>query len=85
MKIGVIFASVLIAVFLGVQLFNFYKSNSELSVKLKTASAETVSLQSENEKLKADLLYFTEPENLAKELKAKFDYKKPGEKLIKIQ
>ncbi len=85
MRIGVILASVLIAIFLGIQLFNFYQSNSELSSKLKTASAEAVTLQSDNAKLKADLQYFAEPENLAKELKAKFDYKKPGEKLIKIQ
>ncbi len=85
MKLGVILASIVIAIFLGIQLFNFYQSNSQLSAKLKTASAEAVTLQSDNAKLKADLEYFAEPENLAKELKAKFDYKKPGEKLIKIQ
>lgn len=78
-------ASILIATFLGIQLFNFYKGNSILSLKLREATAEATKLNSENLQLKADIQYFGEPENLAKELRAKFDYKKPGEKLIKIQ
>jgi len=57
-----------------------------ISLETRASPAvEAVTLQSDNAKLKADLQYFAEPENLAKELKAKFDYKKPGEKLIKIQ
>ncbi|MDO8466530.1 MAG: hypothetical protein Q7S83_00075 [bacterium] len=85
MKIGVFLASILIAVFLSIQLFNFYKGNSILSLKLEEAVAESDRLGRESMQLKADLEYFSEPENLAKELRAKFDYKKPGEKLIKIQ
>ena len=85
MKLGVFLASILIAVFLSIQLFNFYKGNSGLSLKLEEAAAESAKLNAENLQLKADLQYFGEPENLAKELRAKFDYKKPGEKLIKIQ
>lgn len=85
MRIGVFLASILIAIFLGIQLFNFYKGNSGLSLKLEEALAESKKLGVENVQLKADLEYFGEPENLAKELKSKFDYKKPGETLIKIQ
>ena len=85
MKIGVFLASILIAIFLSIQLFNFYKGNSILSLKLEEAVAESDRLDEESHQLKADLQYFSEPENLAKELRAKFDYKKPGEKLIKIQ
>lgn len=85
MKIGVMLASLIVAVFLGIQLVNFFKNNSELSSKLGSAKAEASQLSLDNAQLQADLKYFAEPENLAKELKAKFDYKKPGERLIKIQ
>lgn len=77
--------SLVISIFLGIQLWNFYRSNSQLSQKLETFDLESKNLMEENESLKADLSYYAEPENLAKELRAKFDYKKPGEKLIKIQ
>ncbi len=85
MRLGVILASILIMVFLSVQLVNFYKSNSELDKKLATASLEAKQIAAENDRVKGDLEYFSYDENLAKELKAKFDYKNPGEKLIKIQ
>lgn len=71
--------------FLSVQLYNFYNGNNAMADKLETASAEAQKLQLENQQLQADLEYFAEPENIAKELKSRFDYKKPGEKLIKIQ
>ena len=79
------FAALVIMGFLGSQLYNLYTGNSELSRRLETANIEAQKLTLEHEKLQADLSYFSESENLAKELKARFDYKKPGEKLIKIQ
>ncbi len=85
MRLGVIIASIVILAFLSVQLVNFYKSNSELGRKFETASLESKQIAAENDRVKADLEYFSRDENLAKELKAKFDYKNPGEKLIKIQ
>lgn len=85
MKILVLLVSLLIAIFLGVQLFSFYRSNAQLGQKLAAFDRESDGLIKENELLKADLSYYAEPENLAKELRSKFDYKKPGEKLIKIQ
>ena len=38
----------------------------------------------ENFELQADLEYYARPENLEKELRSRFNYKKPGEKLIII-
>ena len=70
---------------LSIQFYNLYKSNNTLDAKLKETESEVRTLTGEAEQLKADISYFSDPENLAKELKAKFDYKKPGEKLIKIQ
>ena len=77
-----------VAVILGVlslQLYRLYKNNGVLEAELNKSLDEVQALTNESERLKADISYFSEPENLAKELKAKFDYKKPGEKLIKVQ
>ena len=67
------------------QLFRIIVDDSRVSVNLYKARAEAQMLKSENEQLQSDINYFSKPENLIKEFKAKFDYKKPGEKLIKIQ
>lgn len=70
---------------LSIQLYHLYRNNAALETKLNDANLKSETLANEAEQLKADISYFSDPENLAKELKAKFDYKKPGEKLIKIQ
>ena len=70
---------------LSIQLYHLYKNNGTLEAKLNEIKTETEVLADEAERLKADISYFSDPENLAKELKSKFDYKKPGERLIKIQ
>jgi len=85
MKIVVWFAAVLILAAISVQLYNLYTGNGTLLSDLEKARGKAALLKEENTRLKADVEYFSEPENLAKELKARFDYKKPGEKLIKIQ
>ena len=71
--------------FLGVQFYNLSIGNAAAKKELGKAIAEAKALAEENERLLADVEYYSEPENLAKEFRAKFDYKKPGEKLIKIQ
>lgn len=40
------------------------------------------SLKTDSNSLKADLDYFKIPENLEKELRSRFNFKNPGEKLI---
>lgn len=68
-----------------IQLYHLYKNNAALEAKFNDTKAKSETLKDEAGRLKADIGYFSEPENLAKELKSKFDYKKPGERLIKIQ
>jgi hypothetical protein len=41
-------------------------------------------LNKENSSIKDDISYFTSPQNLEKELRGEFNYKKPGEKMIII-
>lgn len=70
--------------FLSAQLYRFYVRNNGMEKELTVITSEIEEFQQDNERLQADLHYFQEPENLAKELKSKFDYKRPGEKMIKI-
>ncbi len=70
---------------MSVQLFHIITSDNRLNNNLDKAQAEAQLLKLENGQLQEDIDYFSKPENLTKEFKAKFDYKKPGEKLIKIQ
>ena len=85
MKALVWLAAAIILGGLSVQLYNLYRNNSDAAAKLESMRSESEQLNNENIQLRADLDYFSQPENLAKELKTKFDYKRPGEKLIKIQ
>ena len=70
---------------MSVQLFRIIVDDDRVGANLDKARTEAQALKLENEQLQSDINYFSKPENLSKEFKAKFDYKKPGEKLIKIQ
>lgn len=85
MRIIVYIAAVLFFIALGVQLINLYRQNIELKADVNDLVAQVETLKEENKQLQDDIEYFSDPENLAKELKARFDYKRPGETLIKIQ
>ncbi|MEK7192110.1 MAG: septum formation initiator family protein [Patescibacteria group bacterium] len=77
--------AIVFTVFLGFQLYRLYKENRLAGQQVKKLDAEIEAFKKENNGLKADISYFSDLENLAKELKSKFDYRRPGEKLIKIQ
>ncbi len=85
MKLFAWFLAIILAGGLSVQLFRLYQSNSDLDSRLSAAQAEASELAGEQARLQADVEYLAIPENLAKELKTRFDFKRPGEKLIKIQ
>lgn len=68
----------------GFQLYRLYGQKAQLAAELKEKIASVNELASENKELQANIEYFSEPENLAKDLKSKLDYKRPGEKLIII-
>ena len=49
---------------------------------LKSAMEESARLESEQAKLGEDIEYYSDPHNLEKELRARFNYRSPEEKLI---
>jgi len=69
---------------LSVQFYHFYQQRRQLESDLTRVNKQYELLVRENAQLQADLNYFSNPENLAKEFKSKFDYKRPGEKLMII-
>ncbi len=85
MKVIVWIAAAVILGFVSFQVYRLYASNAIAEAELEKTSSKLEELKTENTQLQADIVDYSEAENLAKELKARFDYKKPGEKLIKIQ
>lgn len=61
------------------QLFFAYR---DLSGENSSLQNRLAALKIDSEHLKSDLEYFKSPENLEKELRSKFNYKNPGEKLV---
>lgn len=66
------------------QLYQLYLQNRTLRDTLSAVSGKVDNFKKENLQFQADLEYFQEPENLEKELRSRFNYKNPGEKLIII-
>lgn len=61
-----------------------YFSNRNLSAAASALQVRLAALKTDSENLKSDLDYLKIPENLEKELRSRFNYKNPGEKLIII-
>ena len=77
-------AAVLVIIFaiLGFQLYRLYAQQLKMRKDLSEVTVQVEKLTKENETLQADIVYFSDPKNLEKELRSKFNYVKPGEKLI---
>lgn len=69
---------------LGVEIFSLRKNNEVARAKYDQGRQELFRAKNDSEKLKADLNYFLKNSNLEKELRARFNYRKPDEKLIII-
>ncbi len=61
-----------------------YFSNRSMSASASALMDRLNALKIDSRNLKADLEYLKIPENLEKELRSRFNYKNPGEKLIII-
>ncbi|KKQ22373.1 MAG: hypothetical protein UT92_C0001G0058 [Candidatus Curtissbacteria bacterium GW2011_GWA1_40_24] len=78
--LAIILIIILLAVF--IQFYFIFKERNQLKEKFRILVAKAQTLKEENEKIKSDIEYFSKPENLEKELRKNFNYKKPGEKMI---
>ncbi len=82
---------VIIVIILGIilsailaQSYFFIKERNRLKTDSDNLNSRLQALSKENADLQSDIEYFSRPENLEKELKSRFNYKKPGEKMMII-
>jgi len=84
MRLLKILALLVIIGFLSWGLFNLEKQSRNLEVKINSLKIDAEALNKDNQKLKADIEYYSHPENLLKEAKSLFNYHQPQEKLMFI-
>ncbi|MCX6702833.1 MAG: hypothetical protein NTW60_03130 [Candidatus Wolfebacteria bacterium] len=68
----------------GVQAYLISRERNSLQGGLTDLNSRIDSLKLENESLLAEIKYFSNPENLSKELKSKFNYRSGDEKMMII-
>lgn len=69
---------------IGFQLYRLYIQKIALEKNLENINAQTKPLIDENKNLLGEINYLKDPDNLEKELRSRFNYAYPGEKLIII-
>ena len=84
MKIAAIVGLSLVLIFLGVNVYSFVKQEHELSATLVTVQTQLTKAQSDETSLQAEQQYLANPVNLEKEIRGRYNYVTPGEKMIII-
>jgi hypothetical protein len=74
----------ILLLFIGAHVYGFVVQESQLGADLADIDARLVKAQVDADNLKAESQYLANPLNLEKELRARFNYKKPGETMIVI-
>ena len=69
---------------MGVQLYHLYNQKIVLQKDLQKTNEQAQFLNKENKKFTAEINYFQDADNLEKELRSRFNYVTPGEKMIII-
>jgi cell division protein FtsB len=80
-------AIVVLSVFLiliGVQVYSFVAQEWSLGSQLADVQASLTKAQAQETSLQEENQYLSNPENLEKELRERFNYKKPGETMVII-
>ena len=76
-----IFALCILLLIITVQAASFWSRERELAKRSKEVEEKLQKSQVEHEKLRADIEYYSNSENLEKELRARFNYREPGERM----
>ena len=81
-RVGVILILLLAIGAVWVQMFLTFRELGTLRKDQASASAQLKKLVAENQTLERDIQFYAIPENLTKEARERFNYKKPGEHMI---
>ena len=82
MKALIYLALLAIISLLSFQIYSLNKQRLVLKSDFDKITKELTPLNKENKELIAEINYLKNPDNLEKELRSRFNYVKPGEKLI---
>jgi len=74
----------LVIIYLAVQIYFIFRERNQLKERLTNLNVRLDGLIKENEKIQSEISYFSKWENLEKELRSRFNYKKIGEKMMII-
>ena len=74
--------SLLVVTYLGYQVYILQSERIAIKGEFDEIQGQYSKLQSDNERLQGDIEYLLDPHNLEKELRARFNYRSPNEKLI---
>ena len=78
-RIGII---TLVALALGFMSWSLYKEHRGFRASVSELRAKRAAVEDENRALRERVEYYKIPENLLKEARARFNFTKPGEKLL---
>lgn len=84
MKIAVSVILSLVLVFIATQIFSSLKEAHSLATAYATLSGQLNAAKLQEENFSAEVNYLADPMNLEKELRARFNYAKPGETMVII-
>jgi hypothetical protein len=84
MKLALAIGLFILLILVGVQAVSFVREEHQLSGNLNDVQNRLVQAQAQEANLQAETQYLANPANLEKELRADFNYKKPGETMIII-
>lgn len=84
MKIAAAILLLIGLVLVGVRVYSFFGEERQLNHDLADIEARLMKAKIDEANLEAETRYLANPANLEKELRARFNYKKPGEKMIII-
>ncbi len=77
MKFIIVLILSVIFVVVSIQAYFILKERNQLKSNLTNLDARLDAILKENANLRSEIEYFSHPENLEKELRLKFNYKKP--------
>ncbi|HUC02069.1 MAG TPA: septum formation initiator family protein [Candidatus Paceibacterota bacterium] len=84
MKIAAVVVLSLFLVVIGVRVFSFVRQEWSLGSELADVQQNLTKAQTQETALQEENQYLSNPVNLEKELRARFNYKKPGETMVII-
>ena len=84
MKIAAIIVLAIVLILVAGRVYAFFAQERQLSADLADIQSRLAKAKSDEAGMQEEVQYLANPLNLEKELRARFNYKKPGETMIVI-